>query len=136
MVVAGNASSSAQQPSLLPEALVGQPASQAATLSQGQSHQPPVVIATVQPAVLASPAMDQLISQVTDEVTKRLQPLLSNLSSMVQQTQSTPPHHLKNLWNSIHLCSPLDPTPNKSKDLLPSRIQLRCQLFMRGSSQF
>lgn len=65
--------SSAQQPSLSVQALVGQPASQAAMLSQGQSH---VVTATVQPDVLALPAMDQLISQVTDEVTKQLRPLL------------------------------------------------------------
>ena len=34
--------------------------------------------------------MDQLVSQVTDEVTKRLQPLLSNLSSLAQQAQSPP----------------------------------------------
>ena len=54
--------------------LVGQPASQVATLSQGQSYQPHVVTAAVQPDVLALPAMPQ----VTDEVTKRLQPLLVN----------------------------------------------------------
>jgi len=70
--------SSAQQPSLSAQALVGQPASQAAMLSQGQFHQSHVVTATVtvQPDVLALPAMDQLVSQVTDEVTKQLQPLL------------------------------------------------------------
>ena len=85
--VIGNVLASAEQPSLPAEALLGQPASQAATFSQGQSH---VVTATVQPDVLALPAMDQLISRVTDEVTSRLQPLLANLTSMVQQTQSPP----------------------------------------------
>ena len=70
--------------------LVGKPASQVATLSQGQSYQPHVVTAAVKPDVLALPAMDKLIPQVTDEVTKRLQPLLANLRSMVQQTQSPP----------------------------------------------
>ena len=85
--VNGNVLTSAHQPSLPAETSLGQPASQAATLSQGQSH---VVTATVQPDVLALPAMDQLISQVTDEVTKRLQPLLANLTSMVQQRQSSP----------------------------------------------
>ena len=34
--------------------------------------------------------MDQLVSQVTEEVTKQLQPLLSNLSSLAQQAQSPP----------------------------------------------
>ena len=90
VVVNGNVSSSAQQPSFLPEALVGQQVSRAETFLQRQSQQPSVVPATVQATILASPAMDQLISRVTDEVTKRLQPLLSNLSSMVQQTQSPP----------------------------------------------
>ena len=56
-------------------------------MSQEQSH---VVTATVQPDVLVLPATNQLISQVTDEVTKRLQPLLANLTSMVQQRQSAP----------------------------------------------
>ena len=46
-------------------------------LSQGQSHQSHVVTATVQADVLALPAMDQLVSQVTDEVTEQLQPLLA-----------------------------------------------------------
>ena len=90
VVVNGNVSSSAQQPSLLPEALVGQQVSRAEPFLQRQSQQPSVVPATVQPTILASPAMDQLISRVTDEVTKRLQPLLSNLSSMVQQTPRPP----------------------------------------------
>ena len=85
--VNGNGSASAEQPYLAAEALLGQPASQAATLSQGQSHG---VTATVQPDVLALPAMDQLVLQVTDQVTRRLQPLLANLTSMVQQTQSSP----------------------------------------------
>ena len=53
-------------------------------------QQPPAAPATDQPAVLTSPVMDQLVSRVTDEVTKRLQPLLSNLSSMAQQAQSPP----------------------------------------------
>ena len=34
--------------------------------------------------------MDQLVLQVTDEVTKSLQPLLSNLGSLAQQAQSPP----------------------------------------------
>ncbi|XP_068751987.1 extended synaptotagmin-2-like [Montipora capricornis] len=34
--------------------------------------------------------MDQLVSRVTEEVTKRLQPLLSNLGSLAQQAQSPP----------------------------------------------
>ena len=78
--VNGNVLTSAHQLSL-------PAASQAATLSQGQSH---VVTATVESDVLALPAVDQLISQVRDEVTKRLQPLLANLTSMVQQRQSSP----------------------------------------------
>ena len=34
--------------------------------------------------------MDHLVLRVTDDVTQRLQPLLSNLSSMAQQAQSPP----------------------------------------------
>ena len=45
----GNGSASAEQPYLAAEALLGQPASQAATLSQGQSHG---VTATVQQNLL------------------------------------------------------------------------------------
>ena len=55
-----------------------------------QSQQPPAAPATDQPAVLTSPVMNQLVSRVTDKVTKRLQPLLSNLTSMAQQAQSPP----------------------------------------------
>ena len=83
--VNGNGSTSAHQPSLPAETSLGQLPSQASTLLQGQSH---VITATAQPDVLALPATNQLISQVTDEVTKRLQPLLANLTSMVQQRQS------------------------------------------------
>ena len=60
----------------------------AATLFPVQSQQPPAAPATDQPAVLTSPVMDQLVLRVTEEVTNRLQPLLSNLSSMAQQAQS------------------------------------------------
>ncbi|CAH3184441.1 unnamed protein product, partial [Porites evermanni] len=83
-------SSSTQQPSLLHESLAAQPVSRPATLCPVQSQQPPAAPATDQPAVLTSPVMDQLVSRVTDEVTKRLQPLLSNLSSMAQQAQCPP----------------------------------------------
>ena len=83
--VNGNGSTSAHQPSLPAETSLGQLPSEASTLLQGQSH---VITATAQPDVLALPATNQLISQVTDEVTKRLQPLLANLTSMVQQRQS------------------------------------------------
>ena len=84
--------------------------------------------------------MDQLVSRVTDEVTKRLQPLLSNLSSLAQQTQSPPLHHLKHLpchslWNSPLCYSLVDPTSNKPKDMLPSKIQSRYLLFTMASSQ-
>ena len=58
--------------------------------SSSSTQQPPAAQATDQPAVLPSPVMDQLVSRVTDEVTKRLQPLLSNLSSLAQQAQSPP----------------------------------------------
>ena len=58
--------------------------------SSSSTQQPPAAPATDQPAVLPSPVMDQLVSRVTDEVTKRLQPLLSNLSSLAQQAQSPP----------------------------------------------
>ena len=58
--------------------------------SSSSSQQPPAAPTTDQPAVLPSPVMDQLVSRVTDEVTKRLQPLLSNLSSLAQQAQSPP----------------------------------------------
>ena len=64
--------------------------SRAATLLPVQSQQPLAAPLTDQPAVLTSPVMDQLVSRVTGEVTKRLQPLLSNLSSMLQQAQSPP----------------------------------------------
>ena len=90
LVVDGSSSSSTQQPSLLHESLTAQPESRPATLFPVQSPQPPVAPATDQPAVLTSPVMDRLVSRVTDEVTKRLQPLLSNLSSMAQQAQSPP----------------------------------------------
>ena len=58
--------------------------------SSSSTQQPPAAPATDQPAVLPSPVMDQLVLRVTDEVTKRLQPLLSNLSSLAQQAQSPP----------------------------------------------
>ena len=90
LVVDGSSSSSTQQPSLLHESLIAQPVSRPATLFPVQSPQPPTAPATDQPAVLTSPVMDQLLSRVTDEVTKRLQPLLSNLSSIAQQAQSPP----------------------------------------------
>ncbi|XP_068721811.1 uncharacterized protein [Montipora capricornis] len=85
--------------------------------------------------------MDQLVSRVTEEVTKRLQPLLSNLGSLAQQAQSPPPpHHCKHLpchslWNSPLFCSLLDPTSNKPKGMLPSKIQSRYLLFTMASSQ-
>ena len=72
------------------ESLAAQPVSRAATLFPVQSQQPPAAPATDQPAVLTSPVMDQLVSRVSEEVTNRLQPLLSNLSSMAQQAQSPP----------------------------------------------
>ena len=90
LVVDGSSSSSTQQPSLLHESLAAQPVSRPVTLFPVQSPQPPAAPATDQPAVLTSSVMDQLMSRVTDEVTKRLQPLLSNLSSMAQQAQSPP----------------------------------------------
>ena len=60
--------------------------------SSSSTQQPPAAIATDldQPAVLPSPVMDQLVPRVTEEVTKRLQPLLSNLGSLAQQAQSPP----------------------------------------------
>ena len=58
--------------------------------SSSSTQQPPAAPATDQPAIFPSPVMDQLVSRVTDEVTKRLQPLLSNLSSLAQQAQSPP----------------------------------------------
>ena len=90
LVVDGSLSSSTQQPSLLHQSLAAQPVSRAATLFPVQSQQPPTAPATYQPTVLTSPVMDQLVSRVTEEVNKWLQPLLSNLSSMAQQAQSPP----------------------------------------------
>ena len=90
LVVDGSSSSSTQQPSLLHESLAAEPVSQAAALLPVQSQQPLAAPATDQPAVLTSPIMDQVVSQVTEEVTKRFQPVLLNLSSMAQQAQSTP----------------------------------------------
>ena len=58
--------------------------------SSSSTQQPPAAPATDQPAIFPSPVMDQLVLRVTDEVTKRLQPLLSNLSSLAQQAQSPP----------------------------------------------
>ena len=60
--------------------------------SSSSTQQPPAATATDldQPAVLPSPVMDQLVSRVTEEVTKRLQPLLSNLGSLAQPAQSPP----------------------------------------------
>ena len=53
---------------------------------------PPAATATDldQPAVLPSLVMDQLMSRVTEEVSKRLQPLPSNLGSLAQPAQSPP----------------------------------------------
>ena len=76
LVVDGSSSSSTQQPSLLHESLAAQSVSRPATLFPVQSSQLPAAPATDQPAVLTSPVMDQLVSRVTDEVTKQLQPLL------------------------------------------------------------
>ena len=87
LVVDGSLLSSTKQPSLLHESLAAQPVSRAATLFPVQSQQPPAAPATDKPAVLTSPVMDQLVSRVTEEVTNRLQPLLSNLSSMAQQVE-------------------------------------------------
>lgn len=86
----GSASSSTHQPSILHESLAAQPGSRAATLSPVQSQPLPVAPATDQLAGLTSPETDQLVSRVTDEVTKRLQPFLSNLRSIVHQAQSPP----------------------------------------------
>ena len=60
--------------------------------SSSSTQQPPAATATDldQPAVLPSPVMDQLVSRVTGEVTKRLQPLLSNLGLLAQPAQSPP----------------------------------------------
>lgn len=60
--------------------------------SSSSTQQPPAATATDldQPAVLPSPVMDQLVSRVTEEVTKRLQPLLSNLGTLAQPAQSPP----------------------------------------------
>ena len=85
LVVDGSLLSSTQH-----ESLAAQPVSRAATLFPVQSQQPPAAPATDQPAVLTSPVMDQLVSRVSEEVTNRLQPLLSNVSSMAQQAQSPP----------------------------------------------
>ena len=90
LVVDGSSSSSTQQSSLLHESLAAEPVSQAAALFPVQSQQPLAAPATDQLAVLTSPIMDQVVSRVTEEVTKRFQPVLLNLSSMAQQAQSTP----------------------------------------------
>ena len=58
--------------------------------SSSSTQQPPAAPATNRPAVLPSPVMDHLVSRVTDEVTKRLQPLLSDLRSLAQQAPSPP----------------------------------------------
>ena len=58
--------------------------------SSSSTQQPPAAPATNRPAVLPSPVMDHLVSRVTDEVTKRLQPLLSDLRSLTQQAPSPP----------------------------------------------
>ena len=58
--------------------------------SSSSTQQPPAAPATNRPAVLPSPVKDHLVSRVTDEVTKRLQPLLSDLRSLAQQAPSPP----------------------------------------------
>ena len=60
--------------------------------SSSSTQQPPAATATDldQPTVLPLPVMDQLVSRVTEEVTKQLQPSLSNLGSLAQPAQSPP----------------------------------------------
>lgn len=58
--------------------------------SSSSTQQPPAATDLDQPAILPSLVMDQLVSRVTEEVTKRLQPLLSNLGSLAQPAQSPP----------------------------------------------
>lgn len=60
--------------------------------SSSSTQQPPAATATDldQPTVLPLPVMGQLVSWVTEEVTKRLQPSLSNLGSLAQPAQSPP----------------------------------------------
>ena len=103
LVVDGSLLSSTQH-----ESLAAQPVSRAATLFPVQSQQPPAAPATDQPAVLTSPVMDQLVSRVSEEVTNRLQPLLSNVSSMAPLHIISSTCH--SLWNSPLLYSLLDPT--------------------------
>lgn len=61
----------------------------------GHEQQPcplcnPSHLLQLQLTALTSPVTDQLVSRVTDEVTKRLQPFLSHLRLIVQQAQSPP----------------------------------------------
>ena len=117
LVVDGSLLSSTQH-----ESWAAQPVSRAATLFPVQSQQPPAAPATDQPAVLTSPVMDQLVSRVSEEVTNRLQPSLSNVSSMAQQAQSPPPHHLK------HLSLPVEQSTSLSL-LDPTGPRTCCQIF-------
>ena len=76
-VVEGNLTSSEQQASMLPEVLVS--ALSAATAS---------TLADTATTILSSPVLEQLVSRVTEEVTRKFQPLLGHLGSLPQPAQT------------------------------------------------
>ena len=74
-------SSSEQQASLIPEVLVSD-----------SSPTPASTLANTATTILSSPVLDQLVSRVTEEVTRKFQPLLDNLGSLSQPAQT--PHYV------------------------------------------
>ena len=78
-------SSSEQQASLrsslMPEVLVS-----------ASSATPASTLADTATTILSSPVLDQLVSWVTEEVTRKFQPLLDNLGSLSQPAQT--PHYV------------------------------------------
>ena len=76
-VVEGNLTSSEQQASMMPEVLVSAPS--AATAS---------TLADTATTILSSPVLQQLVSRVTEEITRKFQPLLELFGSLPQPAQT------------------------------------------------
>ena len=76
-VVEGNLTSSEQPASMMPEVLVSAPS--AATAS---------TLVDTATAILSSPVLEQLVSRVTEEVTRKFQPLFEHLGSLPQPAQT------------------------------------------------
>ena len=123
------------QASLMPVLVLASSATKASTLPDAAN------------TFLSTPVLDQLVSRVKEEVSRKLQPLLVNLGSLSQPVQSSNFYQLR-LNHSLYLlclqyqcsplsCSPLGPPFSPLRTWHHrSRMQWRYQLYTTGSNQF